>query len=134
MGSIFYYYYYLFYKLILKEDNPHVFANLALSTSEGLLLIGIVKIILAHYCILIGKWEMLFIVLVMVIKNHFLFGRMKAKLIVDKKPKILKSNFISFLITLLFFLGTTSWLFWGSKYVLFLTKDCYAADKYLFSF
>lgn len=119
MINTLYYYYYLFYKMILRDNEPHLLATLVLGFSFSLLLIGVIDIAIAHLLKLkLGHYTMLGINLFMIAVFYFTLHRTtKAKEIVKEKPKFFNSHVLSILITFLFFAITTSFLFWGSGYV-----------------
>lgn len=119
MISTLYFYYYLFYKKILRDNEPHMLATLVLGFSFSLLLIGIIDITVASlFKLKLGHYTMLGINLLMITVFYLTFHRTgKAKEIVKEKPKFFNSHTLSILITFLFFAITTSFLFWGSGYV-----------------
>ena len=119
MISTLYYYYYLFYKKILRDNEPHMLATLVLGFSFSLLLIAIVDIAIAHlFELKLGHYTMLGINVFMIAVFYLTLHRTgKAKKIVKEKPQFFNSHALSILITFLFFAITTSFLFWGSGYV-----------------
>lgn len=119
MISTLYYYYYLFYKKILKDNEPHMLATLVLGFSFSLMVIAIINIIMAHLLkIALGHYAMLAINLLMITIFYLTLHRTgKANEIVKKKPMFFNNHMLSKLITFLFFALTSSYLFWGSIYV-----------------
>lgn len=119
MINTLYYYYYLFYKKILRDNEPHMLATLVLGFSFSLLLIAIVDITIAHlFYIKLGHYFMLGINIFMIAIFYFTLHRTgRARKIVKEKPRFFNSHAVSILITFLFFAITTSFLFWGSSYV-----------------
>lgn len=119
MIKVLYYHYYLFYKKILKDNEPHMLATLVLAFSLSLFLIAIIEVILANlFKLTLGRYEMLGINLLLIGVLYLTLHRTgKAKEIVNEKPMLFKSPLLSKLITFLFFALTSSYLFWGSIYV-----------------
>jgi len=116
MISTLYYYYYLFYKKILKDNEPHMLATLVIGFSFSLLVIAITNITLAHLLkIALGHYAMLAINLLMIAVFYLTLHRTgKAKEIVKNKPMFFNNHVLSIWITFLFFALTSSYLFWGS--------------------
>jgi hypothetical protein len=111
-----YYYYYLFYKKILRDNEPHLLATLVLAFSLSLLLIMTINISMAYlFSIAIGLYEMIGINVLMIFILYLTLHRTgKAKEIVKEKPMFFKNHLLSILLTFLFFTATSSYLFWGS--------------------
>lgn len=111
-----YYYYYLFYKMILRDNEPHLLATLVMAFSFSLLAIAIIEIVMAHLLkITLGHYEMIGINILMILILYLILHRTgKAKEIVKEKPMFFKNHVLSILITFLFFAITSSYLFWGS--------------------
>lgn len=114
-----YYYYYLFYKKILKDNEPHLLATLVLAFSFSLLLIMAINISMAHLLrMALGHYAMIGINVLMILILYMNLHRTgKAKEIVKEKPMFFKSRTLSIIITLIFFAVTSSYLFWGSIYI-----------------
>lgn len=111
-----YYYYYLFYKKILKDNEPHLLATLVLAFSLSLLLIMTINISMAYiFSKALGHYEMIGINVLMIFILYLTLHRTgKAKNIVKEKPMFFNNHVLSILITFLFFAVTSSYLFWGS--------------------
>ena len=111
-----YYYYYLFYKNILRDNEPHLLTTLVLAFSFSLLIIAIIEIAMAHLLkMTLGHYEMVGINVLMVFILYLTLHRTgKAKEIVKEKPMFFKNHVLSILITFLFLAITSSYLFWGS--------------------
>ena len=124
--SVLYYYYFLFYQKILKDDQPHLLTILALSASEGFLLNGIIDIIaLKFFCLDVNKWIMLGLLICILGINIFIFYKKgKGAEIVKQKPRIFGNNYLSMAISIIFFIITISWLFWGPVCSKFLLENC----------
>jgi hypothetical protein len=119
MVKTIYYYYYLFYKNILKDNEPHMLATLAFSFSFSLLIIMIIDISMAYlFSLTLGKYEMIGINILVILVMYFKLHRnSKAIEIVNDKPMFFNSQPLSILITIFFFASTSSFLFWGSTFV-----------------
>jgi len=126
MISIIYYYYYLFYTRILPDDQPHLTVVFTLSVSESFLINGIINLICTKFfCYPLNKWTMIGILLLILLMNYLYFNFNRRDVIVGNKPKLLGSHILSILITLLFFLITASFMFWGPIYTqLLLNSHC----------
>jgi len=94
-------------------------ATLVLSFSFALLVISVMEVIMAHlFRTTLGRYEMLSINIFMILVFYLALHRTgKAKEIVKNKPMFFNSYVLSILITFLFFVLTSSYLFWGSIYV-----------------
>ena len=127
MFRVIYYYYYLFYSKVLKDDEPHLLTTLALSASEGFFMMYLIDTIWVHFfCKFIpGQWFMISTIGSMILINYLIFHQKgKAKEIIKKKPKFYNSNSLSVVISLAFFLFTSSLLFWVTDYLLYVIKNC----------
>ena len=116
--NILFFNYYLFYKRILKDENPVLTAIFTLSFSISLLLNGVVNVALAH-CLkqYLSKWVMISIFLGVFVLNCFYFLKnSKTNEIVKDRPMFFNNIKISMLLTILFFLITASFLFWEPVY------------------
>jgi ABC-type iron transport system FetAB permease component len=103
----------------LKDNEPHLLATLALSFSLSLLVNGVLNIILAHVLkFAFSKWEMIgLLLLILLLFSFFLHRNGMAKKIVEEQPKLFNSHKLSKVITIIFFVVTTSFLFWEAGYV-----------------
>lgn len=119
MIATLYYYYYLFYKKILRDNEPHLLATLVLAFSCSLFIIGIIDITIAHLLgVKLGRYTMLGISLFMILVFYLTLHKTgKAKKIIENKPMFFHCHLLSIILTFLFFAFTTSYLFWGSGYV-----------------
>ncbi|MDN3675581.1 hypothetical protein QWY99_21345 [Flavobacterium branchiarum] len=119
-----YYYYYLFYIKISKDDEPYATTVFALSMSEGFVINFILNIISIHqYCYLIDKWIMIIVQLVVLIINYLFFNKSgKAIEITKEKPMFFFNHKLSVITTLLFFIITLSFMFWGPIYTKYLLE------------
>lgn len=115
MINIFYYYYYLFYTKVLPDSQPHSTVIFTLSFSLSLLVNGLLSLIAAYAVDYnMSKYVMVSIFIIIVIVNYLIFYKSgKGKQLVKEKPKVLNSHKVSLLFTVIFFLITTSCLFWG---------------------
>lgn len=89
MIKVLYYYYSLFYKKVLKDNEPHLLATLALSFSLSLLANGLLNITLAHLLnFAFSKWEMISLLVLIILVFYLTLHRTgKAKDIVKEEPK-----------------------------------------------
>jgi len=124
--EVLYYYYYLFYSKILKDNEPHLLTILAFSASEGFAINGLLDIFfIKTYCFPIGKWAMIFIVLLFVLFNYIVFFKSgRSQKIVKLKPKIFGNHRLSILLTFVFFIVTISFIFWGPIFTSELLEKC----------
>ena len=122
-----YYYYHLFYVRVFAADSPHFEAYFALSASLGFLANGILDMILLKYfCYNIGKWPMLAIFGAILVVNYWYYAVLgNGRKVVKNKPNFFGNNKISIAIVIIFFLTTTSWLFWGPVYGKYLLGKCH---------
>lgn len=119
MINVFYYYYYLFYTKVIPDNQPHATVIFTLSFSLSLLINGLISIIFANIADYnMSKYIMMGIFVAIMIVNYFVFYRTgKGKRLVNEKPKFFKSHRLSIFLTFIFFLITTSFLFWEPIYI-----------------
>lgn len=100
--------------MILRDNEPHLLATLVLSFSISLPIIFTTGVLCAYFFNkLLNKWEMLGILLIIIIAHFFCLHRTgKAMQIVKEEPKIL-NNKLSIILTVVFFVITSSLLFYG---------------------
>ncbi len=124
--DVMYYYYYVFYSSIYKENDPGFTAKLAISASESFLMIAIFSIGYAYFfCDKPGRAEFIIITLIIIGINFFVLLKPKREQdIFEKKPMLFNSNTASVIIAWLFFLFTTSILFWLNNVVNFFAENC----------
>jgi hypothetical protein len=125
--DVLYYHYYQFYSKVLKDNEPHLLTTLAISASQSFFLNFSINIVWANlYCrTLLDKWGMIFLTIMVIALNYLIFhftGR--AKRVIINSPKLLGSNSFSRTMTLIFFLVTTSFLFWGPIYLRNVFEQC----------
>ena len=121
-----YYYYHLFYKTIFKDDDSYFTATLALTASESLLVISILNISSAYFfCWSLNKYYMAGITLIILAINMLiLFNSEGTKNVEKSKPTFFKSHKLSVALTWLFFLITTSSMFWVGDVVQDIISKC----------
>ena len=104
----------MFYKNVLNDDEPHLLTTLALGASEGVFINGILEIPFAYYFgMLLNMWLMIGIVVLIIGLNYLYFHRTgRAKEIVKIKPMFFSNHLLSKYLTILFFIITTSFIFW----------------------
>ena len=125
--NVLYYYYYLFYTRVLPDDEPHATVIFTLSFSESLLVNYSIDLVGAHlFCkFLLGKWSMIIIFVMIMVVNYLIYHKTgKNKKVVENKPKFFNSNIASIAITGVFFLITTSFLFWMADYLMYVIDQC----------
>jgi len=117
--KVLYYYYYLFYTKILPDDEPHATTVFTLSVSEGFFINGILQIFLARFfCMPLNIWPMIGVLVLLIFLNYFYYQRSgRAKEIVKTKPMFYSNHKFSIVLTLLFFIVTSSFLFWEPVYI-----------------
>ena len=125
--NVLYYYYYLFYTRILPDDEPHATVIFTLSFSESLLVNGILDILAAHLlCKKLEMWLMIGVFVVLIIFNYLIYSRTKkSRLVVENKPQFFNSHKVSIMVTLLWFVATTSFMFWKPVYVKEVLDQCH---------
>ena len=121
-----YYYYHLFYKTIFKDDDSYFTARLALTASESLLVISILDISSAYFfCWSLNKYYMAGITLIILAINMLiLFNSEGTKNVEKSKPTFFKNHKLSVALTWLFFLITTSSMFWLGDVVQVIISKC----------
>ena len=123
---ILYYYYHLFYKNIFKDNDSYFTARLALTASESLLVISVLDISSAYFfCWPLNKYYMAGITLIILAINIlFLFNSEGTKNVEKSKPTFFKNHKLSVALTWLFFLITTSSMFWLGDVVQDIISNC----------
>lgn len=123
---VFYYYYCLFYVKVIKDPAPFFTTVLTLSFSLSLFINGVVEIIaIKFFCYDVKMWSQILILCIIIFLNYLLFYRNeKCVQIIKSKPNIANSKTLSASITIIFFLISISWLFWGPIYGKELLNQC----------
>lgn len=121
--DIVYYHSYLFYKNVLREEDPNAITILAIGAIQSFAFDCILDgFLIKYYCYPLSMWQMLITGLFILLLNYFYFyysGRYKR--ILTRKPKIFNNKFVSILLTISFYsLGLFS-LIYGSE----LSHDLY---------
>ena len=125
--DVFYYYYFLFYSKVLKDDEPHLLTTMVLSFSESLFVNYSINIIGSYiYCeYLLEKWGMISVIVILNGVNYLFYHRTgRAKKIIKSKPKFFDNYNFSLIVTLIFFLITSSFLFWVADYAKYVISNC----------
>jgi len=124
--NVFYYNYFLFYQKVIKDPEPHFATVLGLSFNQGLLVNAAIDIIsLKLFCYTLSVWMQVAIVVLIIYSNYHVYHqRGKAHEITTEKPIIANSRGLSITLTWLFFIITSSWLFWGPVYGKYLLSKC----------
>lgn len=88
--NVLYFYYYLFYKKILKDEQPIFTTTFTFSFSISLLVNGIVNIVLAHTLgEYLHKWGMISIFLgFLALSYYYYYRKDKATEVIKNKPWI----------------------------------------------
>lgn len=126
LWDVLYYYYFVFYKKIIRDNDPHFGTVTALGCSQALLLNGTMDIIaLNYFCFKIMVAVQFLIAVIIIGINYLVFHKTgRAHTIIKSKPALLNNKVLSLVVSVLFFLITTSWLFWGSFYGKYLLERC----------
>lgn len=113
--SVFYNYYYLFYRKVLPDNQPHLTVIFTLSFSLSLLVNGMISLVAAYLTAYnMSNYIMVGIFVVIMFVNYLVFySSGKGMRLIKEKPKFFNNHKLSVFLTLLFFLITTSYLFWG---------------------
>src|SRR5947199_6680020 len=124
--DVIYYQYLLFYKNILKVPEPFYNTMLVLGACQSFLLNGLLDIIvLKFYCYQIPTWLLFCSSIIIIYFNYIIFiKRNRARKIFKEKPLIWNNKPLSIVTSILFFLTTISWLFWGGIYGKYLLSLC----------
>jgi len=119
MINVFYYYYYLFYTKVIPDNQPHLTVIFTLSFSLSILINGLTSVIFAYMVNYnMSNYIMAGIFVAIMIVNYLVFYKTgKGKRLVEERPKFFNNHRLSIFITLMFFLITTSFLFWGPIYL-----------------
>jgi hypothetical protein len=124
--NVLYYYYYLFYTRVLPDNEPHATVIFTLSFSESLLINGIFDILSAHFfCQKIPMWLMISVFVLLITINYLIYSKKKkSRIVIERKPQFFDSHKASVLITLMWFMITTSFMFWKPIYVKGILEQC----------
>lgn len=107
-----YYYYYLFYTKVLPDDEPHATVTFTLGFSLSLLINGILNLSLSHLCkYALSKYQMVLICCLTIGLLYFTLYKIKEK-IIKNKPAFFNNHRLSIILTVFFFLSTSSFLIW----------------------
>ena len=111
--NVFYYYNYLFYKNILKEDDPHTYTLIGMSGSTFFLLLELGMLLSDRFCFMIPKnYWLIPLILIPILLN--LYFKNKGAKIVASKPQFFGSSALSFWSVLFCELTIIVFLFIGS--------------------
>ena len=115
MISVLYYYYYLFYTKVVSDSQPHSTTIFTLSFSLSIVINGLLSLIAAYLSKYnTSNYVMVSVFIIIIIVNYLVFYRTgKGKKLVKERPKLFNNHKLSMLFTIIFFLITTSFLFWG---------------------
>jgi Ca2+/Na+ antiporter len=120
MIKVFYHYYYLFYSKVIPSTQPRLTALLTVSFSLCLLVIVTIGVILAYTInYTLNRYEMVGILVLILVINYLKYYREeKVKEIIQEQPMFFNSHKWLVVVTVLFFLFTSSILFWGNELII----------------
>src|SRR5690606_25420742 len=123
---VFYYHYFLYFNKAIKDADPHLRTCLALGASESFLLSGIIQIVSVKYFCYYVDYRILFGIAVVLCAINCWYYMMKRKgeEVIEKKPLFFESKRLSVTLTIIFFIITISYLFWGAIYLEYLLENC----------
>jgi len=124
--DVIYYHCFVYFSKKIKDTDPHLRTCFALSVAESIIPIGIIDVIaLKYYCYKVEIWMMFSVFVVICAFNCWVYIiRGKGKEVIGNKPLYFNNKRFSVVFTILFFLITFSWLFWGSIYGKYLLDNC----------
>jgi len=124
--QVFYNYYHLFYQNIFGDSDSYFTAKLALTASESFLVISLLDISSAYFfCFSLNKYFMAAItILLFAINSIFIFNFKNINDIQKSKPKFFNNHMLTIILTWLFFLITTSSMFWLGTFVQNIIVNC----------
>lgn len=124
--EVLYYYYYRLYSLSKIDDEPTFTTRLALTASESFLATGVLSILYAYFfCKKFSGIELIIIAVIFLGLNfYFLLTSKRVEKIIREKPKLFNSDIISFVFTVVFFVFTTSILFWLNDAIDYIIEHC----------
>lgn len=115
--DVLYYFYYKYTIKVLKDNEPLATTVFMLSISESFFCNGMASIIGAKYfgvSISSNKPFLFSVPIIILIINYFYFQKSgRGKEIIIEKPLLFGSRGFSIAVTLIFWIVTFSWLFWG---------------------
>ncbi len=122
--DVVYYYCYLFYRKILKEDEPHALTTWALGFGEGFFFSVIIDVFLIRFfCFKMNKWLIIGVGIIFLLFNYLYFFKSgRGQRIVLSKPNFFGSQKISILLTIIFFVVLISSMFWGAIWAKYLLE------------
>lgn len=124
--KVLYYYYFFFYKKALNDDQPKFSTLFSLSATLGFIFNGVLDAIhIVVFCRVFGKWSMISVFLFILGTNYYYFKILNKELeIINEQPMFFGNEKISKTLSLLFFLVSISWLFWGPILGKYLLSKC----------
>ena len=126
MLNVIFYNFHLAYRKLPKDVSPEVSACLALGACESFLLAGVLQICSLKYFCFDIDFRVFFILAVLLCAVNYWYYIIKenGEEVIDAKPSYFNSQRLSAFISLLFFLITVSWMFWGPIYSKHLIENC----------
>jgi len=110
-----YYHYFIFYSKVLRDPDPKIASILSLSFNQAIVINGILDIsFLKLFCFQIAVWFQFTLSMAIAYINYLRYNKSNiGKEFVNQSPRTIKISKLSLALTILFFLITVSWLFWG---------------------
>lgn len=124
--KVFYYHYYQFYTKVIPDNQPNATVIFVLSFVEALLVNAIIEYaMLKFFCIGMGKWPMISVIVVMLVLNYFYYYRSgRFETIIEEKPMFFDNLKLSATFTLGVSLLIISWMIWGAVLGKYILETC----------
>lgn len=120
MIDVFYYYFFLFYAKVMPDDYPHSNTTWALGAMFSFVINGLLEIGTAYFFgYTLSFFQTVSITVFVMILFYLKYSKSgKGKRIVEiEKPKFFGSNTASIILTILFFLVSMLFLFFGADVI-----------------
>ncbi len=96
-----------------------------MSASQGFIITGIIELVsILTFCQSIGKWPMIAVHVILLVVNFTTYNSGKLETIVKDEPLFFRNRKISVVITMIFFLTSIAWLFFGAVLGKHLLENC----------
>ena len=124
--DIVYYQFFLFYKNSIKDPAPNFATILAISFGQSLLINCLIDTIaIKYFCYEVAVTFQFLVLLLLLLTNWWIYmGLKRSHYVIKSKPIFRNSRLVSKVITVLFFLISISWLFWGPIYGKHILEGC----------
>jgi hypothetical protein len=121
--DVIYYYCFLFYKKILKEEEPYSTTVWALGFLHGFFFSTTINLLFIYFFhFKLEKWELIGIGIFFLIVTYLYFNKSKrSKKIIKNKPSFWGNHQLSIILSSIYFLILITTLFWGpilTRYIL----------------